>query len=135
MSLAEAPMTTRQALVASERITPNVLEATIAKQREQLKDQMRIADAARSRIDGESDLEDVELWATAARNAADIVRCLSENLEMEAMSHIAVVEAPSERLTDELVKRAKNGERAEVVKLLSATLKKLSKKEPARGAR
>lgn len=128
MSLAEAPMTTRQALVASERITPNVLEATIRKQREQLRDLLRIADGARAQ-------EDFELWATQARNVADVAKALDENLEMEAMSHIAVVEAPSERLTDELVKRAKNGERAEVVKLLSATLKKLSKKEPARGAR
>lgn len=69
-------MNTRQALRASLDVTPDVLATTIAVQRTQLRDTLHIADMARVQ-------EDMETWATKARQAADIVKALEENLEMQ----------------------------------------------------
>jgi len=130
MSLADAPMSTRQALHASRKITPNVLEKTIAKQREQLRDCLQIADAARAG-------EDWDLWATQARNVADVTKALAENLEMQTMSRCTVPEAPDEALTAELVKRAegKGPDAAGAKRALIAAAKRVQqpKQERARG--
>lgn len=112
-------MNTAQALRASLTIVPNVLEATIAKQREQLVAQLHIADTARTQ-------EDWELWATAARNAADVARALHENLEMQMQSRATVSEAATSSILAELRKRAAEGDKQAL-----AALK--PKKEPARG--
>ena len=130
MSLAEQPMSTRQALRVSAALTPNALEKTIAKQREQLKACLHIADAARAD-------EDLELWATQARNAADVAKALSENLEMQTMSRCTVPEAPDEALTAELVKRAesKGPDAAGAKRALLAAAKRVQqpKQERTRG--
>jgi hypothetical protein len=114
-------MNTSQALKASLRIVPDTLEITIGKQREQLADQLRIADSARRQ-------EDLELWATAACNARDVARALDENLEMQTMSRATVKEADTPRLIDELRLRAKEGDKEAL-----AVLK--PKKEAGRGSR
>ena len=115
-------MNARQALKASLKIVENTLDVTIAKQREQLADQLRIADSARRQ-------EDLELWATAARNAADVARALDENLEMQTMSRATVKEADTPRLVAELRLRAKEGAKEALAVL------KPPKKEVARGSR
>jgi len=74
---------TRQALVASRDITPNVLAATIETQRKQLKDHLLIAERAWAQ-------EDLETWARAARHAANVKKALEENVEMQTgMANLA----------------------------------------------
>lgn len=69
-------MNTRQALLRSVESEPDVLATTIATQRQQLSDQIVIAQKA-------FDQEDLEAWATAARHAANVKKSLEENLEMQ----------------------------------------------------
>jgi len=127
MSLADHPMSTRQALLASKRSEPNALETTIATQRRQIADQLGIMRAA---LDG----DDFDLCATAAGHVSSIARALHENLEMQAMSGCTVKEAPDERLLDEIMKRIAAGETG-TKKAFLAAAKKLQapKKEHVRG--
>lgn len=114
-------MNTRQALKASLRVVPT-LDTVIATQRQQLRDQLHIADGARA-------LEDWELWARSARNVADVARALEDNLEQQTMSRATVLESSTEALVAELRKRAAAGE-----KDAAAALRAPAKaKEAARG--
>lgn len=115
-------MSTRQALLRSVEITPDVLETTIATQRQQLRDQLHIADGARA-------LEDWELWARSARNTADVAKALHENLEMQMQSRATVAESDTASLWRAIQDRAAAGE-----KDAQAIIRKAQpKKEPARG--
>jgi len=128
MSLSGAPMTTRQALHVSHKKERDILGETIAKQREQIDAQMKLA--AECWRD-----EDWELFQSAIKNLNGLAPAYRENLEMRSMSRCTVPEATSETLAGELVKRFESGE-AGVEKTLADALKRIRQpKRKAGGAR
>lgn len=69
-------MNTRQALLRSVEIEPDVLAKTIETQRKQLTDHLTIADRARAQ-------EDWDMWVSAATHVRDLTISLEQNLEMQ----------------------------------------------------
>lgn len=120
-------------LNGSLAITPS-LDKAIAKQREQLRDQMHIADKSRAMLNGQPSPEDWDCWADAASRARDVAKSLAENLETQMQSRAAVPEASDEVLASELVKRAEAGERGARKAILDAAKRiKQPKTEARRG--
>jgi len=76
-------MNTRQALNMSKAREPDTLSITIATQRQQLRDQIDIADRLRKSLNGEPDPDEWERWRLAVNRAVELQKCLSENLEMQ----------------------------------------------------
>lgn len=115
----------------------DVLAQTIAVQRQQLKDQMHIADAARARIDGDADLDDVTIWARAAGNALDVATALNENLEMQhSMTRLA--DLPKEFTAGALLEAALKAHKTGDETFLPALAKlnaELAQAKPKGGAR